>query len=192
MKSFRLLRILSLVLCVILGSAVVSVEAATLNITATDARTGNKLSGVSITVTPETGDAIAGVSDASGTLAIADLAGGVYTIVASSPNYVDAVVADVRFAADEAKTIEIVLSSKSSNLNRFPLRHRAAERKCLRHPASVALVSNAEIRDRVAPSVTEHLKSVRAVDVISAGLGAFVCCCSWFQQRFLGIPAVAR
>ena len=186
MKSLRLLCILSLVLCIILGITVASVEAANLNITATDARTGNKLSGVSITVTPETGDAVTGVSDASGTLTIADLAAGVYTIVASSPHYVDAVVADVRLAADEIRTIEIVLSSKVIQLDQVSVTASRRREKVLEAPASVALVSNAEIKDRVAPSVTEHLKSVRAVDVISAGLGASYVVVRGFNNVFSG------
>ena len=96
MKSLRLLSTLVLFLCLIFGLAVVSVEAATLNITVTDAQTGTKLNGVSIAVTPKTGDAATGVSDANGTLAITDLAAGTYTVTASSTGYADKVLTDVR------------------------------------------------------------------------------------------------
>ena len=186
MKSLNLLSILPLFLCVILGIVVVSVEAATLNITATDTRTGNKLSGISVTVTPETGDVTTGVSDASGPLAIADLAAGVYTIVVSSPNYVDAVVVDVRLAADETKTIEIALSSDVIQLEKVSVTASRRREKVLEAPASIALVSTSEIKDRIAPSVTEHLKSVRAVDVISAGLGASYVVVRGFNNVFSG------
>ena len=111
MKSLRLLHGLSLFLFVIMGFAVVSAEAGTLNITVADTQTGNKLNGVSITVTPKTGDAMTGVSGPTGTLEITDLAAGVYTITAASTGYADKVIADVALAADETKSIEIDLSS---------------------------------------------------------------------------------
>lgn len=66
MKRFSLVSIRLLVLFVVLGGATVSVQAATLNITVTDAQTGNKLNNASITVTPVTGDTTKGVSDVNG------------------------------------------------------------------------------------------------------------------------------
>ena len=56
----------------------------------------------------------------------------------------------------------------------------------LEAPASVALVGDSEIKDRVAPSVTEHLKSVRAVDVVTAGLGASYVVVRGFNNVFSG------
>ncbi len=66
----RRLSLISIAVFVFLGIATVSVQAATLNITVTDAQTGNKLNNVSITVKPEDGDAAKGVSD---TMARSDL-----------------------------------------------------------------------------------------------------------------------
>ena len=186
MKPLSLLLVLSLFLCIIFGFTVVSVEAATLNITVADTQTGNRLNGVSITVTPETGDAATGVSDASGAIAVADLAAGDYTITASSTGYVDKVVADVALAADETKSIEIALSSEVIQLEQVSVTASRRREKVLEAPASVALVGASEIKDRVAPSVTEHLKSVRAVDVVSAGLGASYVVVRGFNNVFSG------
>ena len=186
MKSLRLLSTLVLFLCLIFGLAVVSVEAATLNITVTDAQTGNKLNGVSIAVTPKTGDAATGVSDANGTLAITDLAAGTYTVTASSTGYADKVLTDVALAADETKSIEIALSSKVIQLEQVSVTASRRREKVLEAPASVALVADSEIKDRVTPSVTEHLKSVRAVDVMTAGIGTSYVVVRGFNNVFSG------
>ena len=186
MKSLRPLRILSLFLYIVLGLAVASVQAATLNIEAIDARTGNRLNDVSISVTSEGSAVATGVSDATGALEIPDLAAGVYTIIVSSPSYADAVVSDIALAADETKSIEITLSSEVIQLEQVAITASRRREKVLEAPASVALVGDSEIKDRVAPSVTEHLKSVRAVDVVTAGLGASYVVVRGFNNVFSG------
>ncbi len=186
MKSLRPLSMVSLLLYIILGLAVVSVEAATLNITVTDAQTGNKLNGVSIVVTPETGDAFTGVSDASGTFVSTDLAAGIYTVTTSSTGYADKVLTDVTLTADETKSIEIALSSEIIQLEQVSVTASRRREKVLEAPASVALVADSEIKDRVTPSVTEHLKSVRAVDVVTAGLGTSYVVVRGFNNVFSG------
>ena len=186
MKSLRLLSVLSLSLYIILGLAVVAAETATLNITATDIRTGSRLNGVSITITPETGDVITGVSNTNGALVVADLAAGAYTVTASSTGYADKVLTDVTLTADETKSIEIALSSKVIQLEQVSVTASRRREKVLEAPASVALVGTSEIRDRVSPSVTEHLKSVRAVDVVTAGLGSSYVVVRGFNNVFSG------
>ncbi len=186
MKPLNRFHILFLVSFVIFSVAVVSVKAATLNVTATDARTGNRLSDVSITVTPETGDTTTGVSRTTSALEISDLAAGVYTITVSSSGYVDAVIADVALAVDETKSVEVALSSEVIQLEQVSVTASRRQEKVLEAPASVALVSAPEIKDRIAPSVTEHLKSVRAVDVVSAGLGASYVVVRGFNNVFSG------
>ena len=186
MKSLSLLHGLSLFLFVIMGFVVVSAEAATLNITVADPQTGNKLNGVSITVTPETGDAITGVSGLTGILEITDLAAGAYTITAASTGYADKVIADVALAADETKSIAIALSSEVIQLDQVSVTASRRQEKVLEAPASVALVGNSQIKDRVSPSVTEHLKSVRAVDVVTAGLGTSYVVVRGFNNVFSG------
>ena len=187
MKLLRLLNpVLLFCLCVIFGLAVVAAETATLNITATDVRTGSRLDGVSITITPETGDVITGVSNTNGALVVADLAAGVYTVTASSTGYADKVLTDVTLTANETKSIEIALSSKVIQLEQVSVTASRRREKVLEAPASVALVNDSEIKDRVAPSITEHLKSVRAVDVVSAGIGASYVVVRGFNNVFSG------
>ena len=80
MKRYYHLCITVLTVFVILGILVGTVNAATLNITVTDAQTGNKLNSVSITVKPETGNAMKGITDSDGVLALSDIPAGIYSI----------------------------------------------------------------------------------------------------------------
>ena len=175
-----------IVVFVILGVATVSVQAATLNITVTDAQTGDNLNNVSIIIKPETGDAAKGVSDANGTLAFADLAAGTYTITASAPRYAERVMTNVEFAANETKSLKIALSSEVIELEKISVTASRRKEKVLEAPASVALVDDSEIKDRISMSVTEHLKSVRAVDVVTAGIGTSYVVVRGFNNVFSG------
>ncbi len=171
---------------IIFTVAIVLAPAATLNITVTDVRTDNRLNDVSITVTHEDGAVRRGVSNATGTLEILDLAAGIYTITTSSLGYAEAIMADVRLTDDETKAVELALSSEVTQLEQVSVTASRRREKVLEAPASVALVGDSEIKDRVAPSVTEHLKSVRAVDVVTAGLGASYVVVRGFNNVFSG------
>ena len=186
MESLNRFGILLLASFIILVVAAMSVQATTLNITVTDAQTGNRLNDVSITATFEDGAVTTGNSDATGTLEISDLAVGVYTITVSSPGYTDTVVSEVALADDETKSLEITLSSEAIQLEQISVTASRRREKVLEAPASVALVGDSEIKDRVTPSVTEHLKSVRAVDVVTAGLGASYVVVRGFNNVFSG------
>ncbi len=186
MRRLSLISIAVFVLFVFLGIATVSVQAATLNITVTDARTGNKLNNVSITVKPEDGDAAKGVSDTNGTLGFADLAAGVYTITVFSQGYAIKVLENVEFSADETKSVEISLSSEVIELDKISITASRRKEKVLEAPASVALLDDSEIKDRVALSVTEHLKSLRAVDVVTSGISTSYVVVRGFNNVFSG------
>jgi len=186
MKRLILVGIAVFGLFIFLGVATVSVQAASLNITVTDAQTGNKLNNVTITVTPKTGDAAKGVSDANGALALANLAAGVYTITASSPGYAEEVIANVELASDETKSVEISLSSEVIELAKVSVTASRRKEKVLEAPASVALLDDSEIKDRVSLSVTEHLKSLRAVDVVTSGIGTSYVVVRGFNNVFSG------
>jgi len=145
MESPYRLGVLLLISFIILIITVVSVQAATLNVTVTDARTDNRLNNVSITVTHEDGAVTQGVSSATGALEILDLATGVYTITASSPGYTKAVMTDVALADDKTKLLEIALSSEVIQLEKVSVTASRRREKVLKAPASVALIGDSEI-----------------------------------------------
>lgn len=186
MKRLYLLSIALFTLFVILGVVPVKVDAATLNITVTDSNTGKKLSNVTINVKPASGEAIKGVSDDNGTLAFSDLAAGVYHITASSEGYAEKELSEVNLGTDETKSLTITLSSDVIELERVSVTASRRKEKVLEAPASVALLDSSEIKDRVSLSVTEHLKSLRAVDVVTSGIGTSYVVVRGFNNVFSG------
>lgn len=91
-------------------------DAATLNITIKDSQTGKPINGVSVTITPKIGNAAQGNSDVRGYLRIQDLTAGNYTITTSSIKYVEKVMENILLALDETKSIEIILSPRTSEI----------------------------------------------------------------------------
>ena len=186
MKHLKQHSVLLFALVAVLSVAAVSVQAATLNVTVTDAQTSAKLNGVSINVMSQAGASAEGVSEASGMLEIADLSADVYTITASAPGYADKTMANVELVADGTTSVEIALSSEIIELDQVSVTASRRREKVLEAPASVAVVSASQIRDRVAPSVTEHLKSVGGVDVVNTGLGSSHVVVRGFNNVFSG------
>ena len=186
MKRLKQHSVLLFALVAVLCVATVSVQAATLNVTVTDARTGEKIDGISVTVISQAGTSNEGVSNAAGMLEIADLATGAYTIAASAPGYTDKTMANVELVADGTTSVEIALSSDVIQLDQVSVTASRRREKVLEAPASVAVVSASQIRDRVAPSVTEHLKSVGGVDVVNTGLGSSHVVVRGFNNVFSG------
>ncbi len=186
MKRLSIVRVAIFTLLVILGVATGSVQAAILNITVTDKQTGKILNNVSITVKPQTGEADNGVSNENGTLTLADLAAGVYTITASMQGYTDYVMTDVSLNDDETKAIPILLNSEIIELEKVSVTASRRKEKVLEAPASVALLDDSQIQDRIAMSVTDHLKSVRAVDVVTSGISSSYVVVRGFNNVFSG------
>ena len=186
MKKSKQHSILLLTLIAISCVAVMSVQAATLNVTVADAQTGEKLDGISVTVMSQAGVSAKGVSNAAGMFEIVDLAAGAYTVTASDPGYADKTMANVELVADGTTSVEIALSSEIIQLEQVSVTASRRREKVLEAPASVSLVSASQIKDRVAPSVTEHLKSVRGVDVINTGIGTSQVVVRGFNNVFSG------
>ncbi len=173
---------LLVLLCTVSNIAI----AATLDITITDAQTGNKLNNVTVIVKPQTGDTTRGVSDANGTLKLANLTAGIYTITATAKGYAENQITDVELVPDETKSVEVTLSSEIIELDQVSVTASRRKEKVLEAPASVALVDDSQIQDRVALSVTEHLKSLRAVDVVTSGIGTAYVVVRGFNNVFSG------
>ena len=186
MKRLKQHSVLFTVLVTVLYVAAVSVQAATLSVTVMDAQTGEKLNDISVTVMSQTGTFNESLSYSSGMLKIADLDAGVYTITASAPGYADKIMANVEIVANGTTSVEIALSSEIIELDQVSVSASRRREKVLEAPASVAVVSASQIKDRVAPSVTEHLKSVRGVDVVNTGIGTSQVVVRGFNNVFSG------
>ena len=117
---------------------------------------------------------------------LVDLSAGVYTITASSQGYAEKVITDIELAIGGTKSVEISLSSEVIELEKVSVTASRRKEKVLEAPASVALLDDSEIKDRVSLSVTEHLKSLRAVDVVTSGIGTSYVVVRGFNNVFSG------
>ena len=145
-------------------------HAATLNVTVTDAQSGEKLDRISIAVIPQTGDSQEGTSDAMGASQFADLPAGIYSISASSLSYADKVVSNVELQSDEEKSVEIALFSRVIQLDQVSVTTSRRQEKVLDAPAAISVLDDTQIDSRVAVTTTEHFKSLPAVDVFNTGI----------------------
>ena len=145
-------------------------HAATLNVTVTDAQSGEKLDGISITVIPQTGDSREGTSDAMGASQFAELPAGIYSISVSSLSYADKAVSNVELKGDEAQSVEIALFSRVIQLDQVSVTTSRRQEKVLDAPAAISVLDDTQIDSRVAVTTTEHFKSLPAVDVFNTGI----------------------
>ena len=130
MNRLRIVSLMVFVCCVILCASTITTQAATLNITVTDAQTGNQLKNVSVTVKPQTGDSTKGMTDDSGTIELSDFAAGVYTITVNASGYSDNVMTNIEITEDETKSLDITLSSDVIELDKVSV----VRKKCLKPP----------------------------------------------------------
>ena len=161
MKQLKQRGVLLLALVAVFSVAAVSVHAATLNVTVMDAQAGEKLEGISITVMskPVFPMKVSVMHPVCSKLQI-------WLPVSTRYPHLPPVMPirpwqTLSLLPTEPHRWKLLSLQRLLNWIKFPFRPRAAGEKVLEAPASVALVSASEIKDRVAPSVTEHLKSVR-------------------------------
>ena len=160
--------------------------AATLNVTVTDAQSGEKLDAISITVIPQTGDSREGTSDAMGASQFAELPAGIYSISASSLSYADKAVSNVELQGDEAQSVEIALFSRVIQLDQVSVTTSRRQEKVLEAPAAISVLDDTQIDSRVAVTTTEHFKSLPAVDVFNTGIAQSNVTVRGFSNVFSG------
>ena len=157
-------------LLAVLALVSATAHSGTLNVTVTDAQTGEKLDGISITVIPQTGDSREATSDAMGASQFGELPAGVYTISASSLSYADKVLSDVEVQSDETKSVEIALFSRVIQLDQVSVTTSRRQEKVLDAPASVSVLDESQIQSRAAITPAEHMKALPAVDFFATGV----------------------
>ncbi|MDE0504791.1 MAG: TonB-dependent receptor plug domain-containing protein, partial [Candidatus Poribacteria bacterium] len=145
-------------------------QAATLNVTVTDAQTDAELANISITVIPQTGDSREGATDAMGAAQFTELPAGIYAVNASSLSYAGKVVSNVELQAEETRSVEIALFSRVIQLDQVSVTTSRRQEKVLEAPASVSVLDDTQIQSRVALTPMEHFKSVAAVDTFNTGI----------------------
>ena len=96
--------------------------------------------------------------------------------------------ADMTSTSDSAEATEDMTDETSEiiELEQVSVTTSRRREKVLEAPASVAVVGASRIKDRVTSTVSEHVKSVRAVDVAKTGLGSSHAVVRGFNNVFSG------
>lgn len=98
-------------------------------------------------------------------------ASGTYSVVVVNVGYETARIDGVDVTAGQTSTLEIALTSRALALNPLVVSiSRGREEKALDAPASVAVVTQARIRERAAVTPVEYVKALPGVDVVQTGL----------------------
>lgn len=99
------------------------------------------------------------------------VAGGTYSVVVVNVGYETARIDGVDVPAGGTATLEVSLTSRALALNPLVVSiSRGREEKALDAPASVAVVTQARIRERAAITPVEYVKALPGVDVVQTGL----------------------
>ena len=146
-------------------------ETATLRGTVTDAQTNEGMdAAIAVTSAGIERQITRAIADAAGKFKIKGLAAGTYTVTISHMGYAQKVLSDIELTAGETKSLEISLSSEVIQLDRVTVTASRRAEKVREAPASVSVLYAPQLQDRAALTSTEHLKSMPAVDILSAGL----------------------
>jgi len=160
-----------------------SQESAALTGRVTDAETGAPIASASVQLlgTVSTG----AVTNAQGQFSFR-IPAGTYAVVVSTLGYESQRVDAVRVGAGETQTVDISLRSRALVLNPIVATVGRVEEKAVQAPASVAVVSEEEIRLRPTTTPADHLRSVPGVDIATHGLQAGNVVARGFNNIFSG------
>lgn len=162
------------VLVMLLASLIItgSIFGGTLKGQITDNTTGEGLFHAIITVNSDApGFKLQGtVADENGNYRIENLPKGIYTVKFSYVGFTSFIKVD--FVLDETDEIELsgALVPVAINMRSISVSASRQPEKIVDAPASVSMVSSAEIAERATLTPTEHIKSLPGVDMASTGL----------------------
>jgi iron complex outermembrane receptor protein len=121
-----------------------------------------------------------------GAYRITGLAAGTYAITVSAIGYGSQVVQTVQLAAGGTATADGALEPRAIDLNPLVVSASKKQEKALDAPASVEVVSSAEIAVRPAVTPIDHLRSQAAIDIITAGVQSSFVVVRGFNNIFSG------
>lgn len=149
----------------------------------TDAETGSPIASASVQLLGAV--STGAVTNAQGQFSF-NVPAGAYAVVVSTLGYESQRVDAVRVGEGETQTVDIQLRSRALVLNPIVATVGRVEEKAVEAPASVAVVSEEEIRLRPATTPTDHLRSVPGVDIATHGLQAGNVVARGFNNIFSG------
>lgn len=149
--------------------------------------TGNPIPAATVRVTGDDGRPLRNVTtSATGGFRVSDVAPGTYTVRVEALGYAPAVVLDVRVTAGDDARVTVLLAWRAFELNPLVVTASLVEEESLEAVAAVEVVSRADITERPAFTLADHLKDVAGVDVIRTGLQGNYVTVRGFNNIFSG------
>ncbi|MFQ5639124.1 MAG: TonB-dependent receptor domain-containing protein [bacterium] len=135
----------------------------------TDSETGNPLPGANIVIVSdeiETGTA----SSVEGHFELRNVPAGQYKMTVTFIGYRKEVLENIVVSEGTSKSFEIFLSPQGIQLNPVTVTASRQPEKLLDAPSSISVLVARDVETKIALTAAEHLKSMPAVDIITAGL----------------------
>jgi iron complex outermembrane receptor protein len=157
-------------------------QQATIAGTVTDAGTGQPLSAVEVAVQ---GQGTGALTNQAGRFAI-PVNPGTYSVIVSMIGYEQRTVTGVRVAAGQTTNVGIALALRAVALDPIQVSVGKKAEKATEAPATVSVISEMKIEEKVVATPIEHMKDVVGVDIINYGLSAGNVVVRGFNNIFSG------
>jgi iron complex outermembrane receptor protein len=138
-------------------------------VTDTDTKAG--VSGAQVVALASSGSTAGGaVADEQGAFRIGALPAGTYTIVVTRIGYTPKRTPGVTIGAGQTVSLNFEVAGITASLNQVVVSSSRAPEKVLDAPASISVVSEAQIAARPSITAVEHLKNTPGIDISQGGL----------------------
>ncbi len=132
---------------------------------------GSPIQGAVVRVVNASGQqAGAATTGADGSFAVVNVAAGTYSVAVSAIGYRPGRTAGVVVGAGATVAVNLVLTAAAIELDPVVVSATRRQERAINTPAAVAVVPTAQITERPALTVTDHLKSIPGVDISTGGL----------------------
>ncbi|HYN82531.1 MAG TPA: TonB-dependent receptor [Gemmatimonadaceae bacterium] len=136
----------------------------------TDAGTGAGIASAGVRVLAGIRNAGGAATDENGNYRISDVAPGTYTVEARRVGYTPTRREGITVGAGASATVDIAMAELPTQLETIITGVSRAPEKVIDAPASVSVVNSAEINERPAITVADHVAALPGVDVARGGL----------------------
>ncbi|MFQ5631299.1 MAG: TonB-dependent receptor domain-containing protein, partial [bacterium] len=179
--------IVALLLSVFLASPLYS-QTATLKGKVTDDATGEILPGANVVVRAVGSSAqpTGAATGEDGSYTVPGLSAGTYVVTVSFIGYTRQEFSSINLTAGETKTLDIALEATAISVNAISISASRRPEKTLEAPASITVLSSAEMRGEVAPTSAAILRNTVGVDISQTGIDRREIVLRGFNNAFSG------
>ncbi len=164
----------------------VSASAQSGSITGTITSGGKPISGVTVQAISGLRTVAAAQSDANGNYRLTNLQAGSYSVITRLLGYAPMRIDNVSVGSGASATTDISLTSAPSQLNEVVTTASRAPEKVIDAPASVSVVTAAQVEERAAVNIADHVVAQPGIDVARGGIARSNIVARGFNNIFSG------